>query len=65
MLLSELESVRGSISNIDVWYGDYPLVRIVCENGASFSVPIISYTQKRSVDSVVAVDSSSFLSCRI
>ena len=58
MLLSELEQVHGSISNIDVWYGDYPLVCIVCENGLCFSVPIISYTQKRSVDSVVAVVSS-------
>ena len=55
MILSELEQMRGSISNIDVWYGDYPLVRIVCENGLCFSVPIISYTQKRSVESVVAV----------
>ncbi|KAK8802193.1 hypothetical protein WA588_005166, partial [Blastocystis sp. NMH] len=54
MLLSELEQIHGSISNIDVWYGDYPLVCIVCENGLCFSVPIISYTQKRSVDSVVA-----------
>ena len=65
MLLSELELVRGSISNIDVWYGDYPLVRIVCGNGVSFSVPMISYTRKRSADSVIAVVASSSLSCRI